>query len=66
MHLAEFCKLFPGFLSPLDLAEIQIESKPTLSFAGVELALEVYVNCVKRSVGRAIQDTGQVKSRIGK
>jgi hypothetical protein len=38
MHLATFCKLFPGFLSGLDLAEIQIESKPTFSFAGIGVA----------------------------
>ena len=50
MHLARFCKLFPGFLSLLDLAEILIESEPALSFAGVEVALEVNVDCVKRGV----------------
>ena len=50
MDLAKFCKLFPGFLSGLDLAEIQIESKPTLWFAGIEAALEVNVNCLERCV----------------
>jgi hypothetical protein len=50
MDLEKLCKLFPGFLLLLDLVEILKESEPALSGAGVEAALELDDNCVKRNV----------------
>jgi hypothetical protein len=39
-----------------------MESEPALSGAGVEAALELDDNCVKRNVRRAIQDKSGLES----